>query len=47
MIGLKQYGKIGSNRILKVPESKCGNFVEDSGFSREPVKLPQKGSNMI
>ena len=44
---MKPFGKIGSKRIAKVPESKCGNFVEDSGFRREPVKLPQKGSNMI
>ena len=36
---MKQFRKIGSKRILKVPESKCGNFVVDVGFNREPVKL--------
>ena len=38
---------MGSKKILNVPESKSGNFVVDAGFSREPVKLLQKGSNMI
>ena len=47
MLDLKQFGKIGSKRILKVPESKYGNFVADAGFSREPVRLLQKGNNMI
>ena len=47
MIDLKQFGKIRSKRILKVPESQCGNVVADEGFSREPVKLLQKGSNML
>ena len=47
LIDLKQFGKIGSKRIFKVPESKCVNFVVDAGFTREPVKLLQKGSNMI
>ena len=47
MIDLKQFGKIGSKRILKAPESKCGNFIVDAGFSREPLKLLQKGSSMI
>ena len=44
---MKQFIKIGSKRILKVPENKCGSFVVDAGFNREPVKLLQKGSNMI
>ena len=43
---MKKFGKIGSKRILKEPESKCGNFVVHAGFNREPVKLLQKGSNM-
>ena len=47
MIDLKQFGKIKSKRILKEPESKCDNFVADTGFNREPVKLLQKGSNVI
>ena len=47
MIDLKQFGKIRSKRIPKVPESKGGNFVADAGFNREPVKLLQKGSNML
>ena len=47
LIDLKQFGKIRSKRILKVPESKGGNLVADAGFNREPVKLLQKGSNMI
>ena len=47
LIDLKQFGKITSKRILKVPKSKCGNFVADTGFNREPVKLLQKGSNVI
>ena len=47
LIDLKQFGKIRSKRILKVPESQCGNVVADEGFSREPVKLLQKGSNML
>ena len=46
MINLKQFGKIRSKKILKLPESQCGNFVADEGFNREPVKLLQKGSNM-
>ena len=33
---MKQFGKIGSKRILKVPVSKCGKFVVAAGFSREP-----------
>ena len=44
---MKQFGKIGSKRILKVPVSKCGKFVVAAGFNREPVKLPQKENNMI
>ena len=44
---MKQFGNIRSKRILKVPERKCDNFVVDAGFNREPVKLLQKGSNMI
>ena len=47
LIDLKQFGKVGSERLLKMPESKCGNFVVDAGFNREPVKLLQKGSNII
>ena len=47
LIDLKQFGKITSKRILKVPKSKCGNFVADTGFNREPVKLLQKGINVI
>ena len=47
LIDLKQFGKIRNKRIFKVPESKCDNFVADAGFNREPVKLLQKGSNMI
>ena len=47
LIDLKQFGKIKSKRILQVLESKCGNFVAETGFSREPVKLLQKGSNVI
>ena len=43
LIDLKQFGKIGSKRILKVPENKCGNFVVDTGSSKEPMKLLQKG----
>ena len=44
---MKQFGKIGSKRILKVPERKCDNFVVDAGFNREPVTLLQEGNNMI
>ena len=43
LIDLKQFGKIGSKRILKVPENKCWNFVVDAGSSKEPMKLLQKG----
>ena len=44
---MKQFIKIGSKRILKVHESKCSNIAVDAGFNRKPVKLLQKGSNMI
>ena len=47
LIDLKQFRKIRSKRILKVPESQCGNFVADEGFNRKLVKLLQKGSNVI
>ena len=47
LVNLKQFGKVGSERILKVSERKCGNFVVDAGFSREPVKLLQNGCYMI
>ena len=47
LIDLKQFGKVGSERILKVPESRCGNLIVDAGFNREPVKLLQMGNNMI
>ena len=44
---MKKFGKIGSKRILKEPESKCGNFVVDATFNRKPVKLLRKGNDMI
>ena len=46
---MKQFRKVGSERILTMPESKCGNFVVpvDKGFNREPAEQLQKGSNMI
>ena len=44
---MKQFGKIGSKRILKVPENKCGSFVVDAGFNRETVKLLKMESNKI
>ena len=47
LIDLKQFGKIKSKGILQVLESKCGNFVAETGFSRERVKLLQKGINVI
>ena len=37
-------------RILKALESKCGDFVVDTGLNREPCfcfVFPQKGSNVV
>ena len=37
LVGVKQFSKVRRKRILKVSESKCGNFVVDTGLNREPV----------
>ena len=37
LVDLKSFGKVGSERILRVPESKCGNCVVDADFNRGPV----------
>ena len=37
LVDVKQFWKVRRKKILKVPESQCGNFVVDTGLNREPV----------